>query len=239
MPTIGHGSATGARLRASDRRVKIILTGATGFVGGEVLRQLLVHAEVTGVTALTRRPLGVTHPKLTSVIHEDFAAYSERLLASLADHGGCIWTLGGKASDFDSPTEYERVTHGFTVALARGMAPRAAFSFCYLSGMGADPSESGRFPWERMTRHLKGRTERDLAALSAEHPRFASYAFRPGGILPANGSALVQRLLSPWVVRVDVLGAAMIEVAVRGHHRRTIPNGEIKTIAGGASDYRL
>jgi nucleoside-diphosphate-sugar epimerase len=212
--------------------VKVILTGATGFVGAEVLRQLFVHADVSAVTVLTRRPLSVTHPKLTAVLHDDFAAYDDQLLASLADHGACIWTLGGKASDFDSPADYERVTHRFTLAFARGVASHEQpFSFCCLSGMGADPTESSRLPWERMTRHLKGRTERDLAALSTEHPGFSSYAFRPGGILPVDGSPLVQRLLAPWVVRVDVLAAAMMHVAMRGHRLRTIENAEIKVIA--------
>jgi hypothetical protein len=39
--------------------VKIILTGATGFLGAEVLRQALDDATVDQVLVLTRRPVGV------------------------------------------------------------------------------------------------------------------------------------------------------------------------------------
>ena len=38
--------------------MKILLTGVTGFVGGEVLNQLLCDPTVAAVTVLTRRPLG-------------------------------------------------------------------------------------------------------------------------------------------------------------------------------------
>jgi uncharacterized protein YbjT (DUF2867 family) len=216
--------------------MNVVLTGATGFVGAEVLAQLLLHPEVGRVTCLTRRALPVSHPKLTAALHADFGSYDEECLARLTDHSACVWALGGKASDFDSPVAYEKVTHGFTIALARLLAARAQrFSFCYLSGMGADPTESAALPWERATRHLKGRTERDLAALGFSHPAFAAYAFRPGGILPIGGSAVVRRLLAPLVVRVDVLAKAMIEVALHGNPRGTISNREIKRIATQAT----
>jgi hypothetical protein len=63
--------------------------------------------------------------------------------------------------------------HDFTLALATVAADAAGpFVFCYLSGAGADPGETSTFPWERLTRHLKGRTEQDLRAPADAHPRF-------------------------------------------------------------------
>ena len=151
--------------------MKIILTGATGFVGAEVLTCLIDHQRVDQVTCLSRRPLATTSPKVRTIFQEDFTTYDQARLDELADHSACIWALGGKASDLGEP---EVITHAFTLTLASGMAANARdrFSFCYLSGMGADPSESARLPWERLTRHLKGRTEKDLGASTGRQSRF-------------------------------------------------------------------
>lgn len=44
--------------------MKIIVTGATGLVGAEVIRQALLDDKISEIIALTRRPLRVQHPKL-------------------------------------------------------------------------------------------------------------------------------------------------------------------------------
>lgn len=56
--------------------MRIILTGATGFAGGEVLRQALLDQTISGITSLVRRPSGITHTKLTEIILPNFLDYS-------------------------------------------------------------------------------------------------------------------------------------------------------------------
>lgn len=215
--------------------MRVILTGATGFVGGEVLAELLRHPGVECVTCLARRAPRERHPKLDFVQHDDFLRYESALLEGLRGHGACIWALGGKASDSPDPRTFERVTHGFTLALARAIAARAAepFRFCYLSGMGADPTESSRLPWERATRHLKGRTEKDLQALAAQHTCFRAVCFRPGGILPRGASRVLRRALAPIALGVDDLARALIAVALgeREPASPTLSNADIQRLA--------
>ena len=43
---------------------KVLLAGATGLVGGLILQALLADAAVAEVHALSRRDLGIAHPKL-------------------------------------------------------------------------------------------------------------------------------------------------------------------------------
>ncbi|KFY09638.1 hypothetical protein V491_08049, partial [Pseudogymnoascus sp. VKM F-3775] len=57
--------------------MKVILTGATGFIGTEVLHQALLHPAITTLIVLSRRALtpAITHPKLKVIILAGFAIY--------------------------------------------------------------------------------------------------------------------------------------------------------------------
>lgn len=221
--------------------MKIILTGASGFVGTEVLARLLADPAVDRVTCLSRRPLPQQSPKLETIPHADFGAYDSGLLERLAGHDACIWTLGGKASDLGGADDYVRVTHAFTLALAAGLAARARrpFTFCYLSGMGADQSESAWLPWERLTRHIKGRTEKDLLELQQRFAGFSVHCYRPGGILPRDTGALARALLAPIAIGVDTLADGLIAGAAANHTGMfragpVIGNAAIKRLARAA-----
>ena len=74
--------------------MKVILSGATGFIGSEALRQCLKSQSTTSVVVLSRRslPESVTsNPKLKVIIMNDFAAYPDTVLEELAGAEACIW----------------------------------------------------------------------------------------------------------------------------------------------------
>ncbi|MFT4112658.1 SDR family oxidoreductase [Silvibacterium sp.] len=192
--------------------MKIILTGATGFVGACTLQHLVADRRVSKIICLTRKLFPADSPKVNPILHEDFAVYDDALLDELANSQACIWTLGAKESDLADRDALASVTYTFTLAMARGIAERVKhpFTFCYLSGMGADQAESARLPWERATRHLKGRTEKDLLALQEDNANFSVHCFRPGGILPDDANRVLRFLLAPIVVSVGELADAMI-----------------------------
>jgi nucleoside-diphosphate-sugar epimerase len=217
--------------------MKVILTGATGFVGSNVLARLIADPRISEITCISRRPLAVNTAKVTTIVQEDFMSFDPELLSRLAQHRACIWALGGKASDLGKPELFTRITHGFTLAFAAGIASRTIrpFTFCYVSGMGADPSETSRLPWEKLTRHLKGRTEEDLRALQKRYEMFGVHAFRPGGILPDETSRLLRVALAPIVVSVGELATSLVEAALDDRLFRQCPivhNGDIKRLAG-------
>ena len=89
--------------------MKLILTGATGFAGGEVLRQALADPAVERVTVLTRRPLDLTHAKLNEVIVRDFLDYSS---VRLDNADACIWCLGVSQSQVGKE-QYVVITHDY------------------------------------------------------------------------------------------------------------------------------
>jgi nucleoside-diphosphate-sugar epimerase len=220
--------------------MKIVLTGATGFVGGEVVTRLDRDPAVTHVTCLVRRTFAPPSPKIEPVVLDDFTAYPRTLVERLADHDACIWTLGGKDSDTADPALYTRITHDFTLAFAAAIAvpwaDRRGFTFCYLSGAGADPGETARLPWQRLTRHVKGRTEKDLRALAARHRGLAVRCFRPGGILPTTVNPVVGALVAPISIRVDRLADALVAVAVdpTSAAQAVLSNAAIKRLAASS-----
>lgn len=223
--------------------MRVILTGATGVAGSEALRQCLADPGVERVTALTRRAVGVAHAKLTEVILDDFLDYGPAL-ASLAGHDACLWCLGISQSRV-SRAEYEVITFDYTLAGARAMAaanPR--FVFCFLSGRGADSSETSRVLFAR----VKGRAENALQRLDAP----TSYSFRPGFIQPVVPSARprfedrignilapVMRLVSTQLVITAVeLARGMLHVARNGAGARVLENADIRAMAALATSER-
>jgi dihydrodipicolinate reductase len=71
--------------------MKIIVTGATGRIGGAALQSALSHPTVTSVIVLSRRDIGVQHAKLQTIIKKDYLQYSPEELAQLEGAEACVW----------------------------------------------------------------------------------------------------------------------------------------------------
>ena len=73
--------------------MKIILTGSTGFIGGEVLAQCLKNPAITSAVVLSRRELSkeISDPRLKVIIMKSFTQYPDSVLKELAGADACIW----------------------------------------------------------------------------------------------------------------------------------------------------
>jgi uncharacterized protein YbjT (DUF2867 family) len=200
-------------------QTRLVILGATGMVGGYAIRYALDHPAVGPVTAISRRTLGISHPKLREVLHQDFADCSA-LASTLSNQDAAIFCLGaytGAVSD----AQLRAVTVGYVVEFARVLrasSPDVAFSF--LSGKGADPTGRSRMAFAR----YKGEAENALIASC--FPRL--YILRPAYIYPVeprkepNLSYSVLRSIYPvfrslfpnQVVRADDLAHVMVDLAV-------------------------
>ena len=61
---------------------RLVIVGAAGIVGGYALRYALDNSEVKSVTSIGRKELGISHPKLKEVLHQNFADCSPLATAS-------------------------------------------------------------------------------------------------------------------------------------------------------------
>src|ERR1700740_648768 len=73
---------------------RLVIVGATGMVGGYALRYALEHPAVGRTTAIGRRKLGISPPKLNEVLHRDFADCSA-LAEALSGQDAVVFGLGG------------------------------------------------------------------------------------------------------------------------------------------------
>jgi uncharacterized protein YbjT (DUF2867 family) len=214
---------------------RLVIVGATGMVGGYGLRYALDEPDVGTVTAIGRRKLGLSHPKLTEVLHPDFANCSA-LEETLSGQDAAVFCMGAYTGAVPD-AEMRTITVDYTIEFARVLrasSPESAFSF--LSGSGADPTGRSRMSFAR----YKGEAENAL--LAAGFPRV--YIFRPAYIYPVeprkepNVSYRVLRVIYPafrllfpnQVIRADDLARVMVEAAVHGTPQHAGPVFENRDI---------
>src|SRR5260370_1387874 len=217
---------------------RLAIAGATGMVGGYAVRHASDHPAVSRVTAIGRRKLGISQPKLDEVVHRDFADCSA-LAEPLSGQDAAVYCIGAYTGAGPDAV-LRKITVDYTIEFARvlrGSSPDAAFSF--LSGSGADPTGRTRMAYAR----YKGGAEKAL--LGVGFP--CAYIFRPAYIYPVEprtepnfsyrllrGIYPVFRVLFPHqVIRADDLARVMVDVTVRrrgGHGGMVLENRDIRAM---------
>lgn len=149
---------------------KAIVFGASGFIGSHLLIELLSDPDYEQVTAVVRKPLSVTHPKLQTLIG-DF-----RTLPSLKAQiqGDEVFiALGTTKKHTPVRAEYYQVDHDYPVLAAQLAKENGAKSVFIVTAIGAN-ADSHIFYVK-----TKGETERDICALDFAH----THIFQPSMIV--------------------------------------------------------
>lgn len=135
-----------------------LIAGASGLVGGYLLRHLLAAEAWNRVVSLGRRRLDLRHPKLTQEIadfdHLDAIDFPE------SDDAFCC--LGTTIKRAGTEEAFYRVDHDYAVDFGRYALDHGATQFLVVSALGADPDS--RIFYNR----TKGEMERDVARLGFE-----------------------------------------------------------------------
>jgi len=222
-------------------QMKIIVTGATGLVGAEVLRQAILDKEIKEITAIVRKPLEIEDPKIKTIIHQNFLDYSN-LSEVFKNHDACLWCLGISQTQV-SKEQYHVITYDYTIEAAKAaLAVKPGITFIFLSGMGADTTEKSNTLFAR----VKGQAENTLLKMSFE----SLFIVRPGGIKPIHknkNTALTNKIMIPFfpifelltpamVITSVQLAKAMLHVAKNGSDMQTLHNMDLKNIAKGLKD---
>ncbi|MGV8959943.1 MAG: NAD-dependent epimerase/dehydratase family protein [Stenotrophomonas sp.] len=195
--------------------MKILLAGATGLVGGQVLTRLLGDPRCKQVVAPTRRALERSDARLLNPVL-DF----EHLPAT-ADWwqvDAVICALGTTLRQAGSREAFWRVDHDYPLRIARAVHAHGGRSFVLNSAMGA--AADSRFFYNR----VKGTLEHELRGLGFDSLTLV----RPGLIGGARATrrtgehlaSVVLGALGPLLPRAwrinpaDHIAAAMVEAAL-------------------------
>jgi uncharacterized protein YbjT (DUF2867 family) len=114
-----------------------LIAGASGLVGSHTLRRLLEDPLYETVVAVVRKPLSVTHAKLTQHVI-DFDRLDEWTVETRIDDVYCC--LGTTIRSAGSQEAFRRVDFEYPFALGRWALRHGALQFLLISSMGANAS---------------------------------------------------------------------------------------------------
>jgi len=149
----------------------VLIIGASGQVGQEILQLALQHPDILRVVAPTRRSLPL-HAKLENPI-VDFGELPEEASWWKADFALCA--LGTTLRKAKSRAGFYRVDHNYILAAAQLLHQTGTPTFGLVSSLGANPLS--RIFYLR----VKGETERDISALGFDSLTIARPSLLIGG----------------------------------------------------------
>lgn len=212
--------------------MNVVLFGASGMVGGGVLTECLADDAVAEVRAVSRRPLGIAHPKVRGVVVADLFELQAQA-HELGTPDACLYCLGVSSAGM-SEAAYRRVTFDLTVVVADVVGSVAPdVTFCFVSGQGTG---SGNAMWARV--------KHEAEQMLLERP-FETVVFRPGFIQPVAGARsrtaiyralytllgpltpVLRRLAPGSVTDSRTVARAMIRAARGGAPKRVLETSDI------------
>lgn len=191
----------------------IILAGATGLVGQEILKSLLADPTVTAVHSLGRRKPETQHPKLSAHV-VDFAA-----LPPLPPADEVYLALGTTIKVAGSQAAFRSLDYDANLAVAKAALAAGVKKLGLVSAMGADPRSRifynrvkgeledalARMPFEGTViarpsllvgnREVLGQKKRPGEALGLAIAKVLGFLI-PSNLKPIQASAVAQALLA-------------------------------------------
>ena len=187
--------------------MKIILTGATGYVGEGTLLELLKVDSVEKVLSVSRKPTGIKHEKLEEYLVSDFMQLKEG-----NEHFkgyDAVFFIAGITSVGTPKDVYVRISQEIPLHFADIMPDKERMTYIYLSGAGTSPE--GKQFWQQ----VKSKTEAEIQTKGFKR----AFGLRPAIMKWAKGQKHVQKMqyaFIPFYPLLRLMGQAnsMREIAL-------------------------
>ena len=160
------------------KKIKVIITGASGMVGKSVLLESIDNSLVEKILLINRKKLNINHSKVEEIILTEFMNI-DTIKNKLEDYDACFFCMGASAIGM-SEKKYTHLTYEITKSFADVLySLNHEIVFNYVSGTATDSTEKGNTMWAR----IKGKTENYILNKGFRDV----YMFRPGAIIPEKG----------------------------------------------------
>lgn len=187
--------------------MKIILTGATGYVGEGTLLELLKVDSVEKVLSVSRKPTGIKHEKLEDYLVSDFMQLKDG-----DEHFkgyDAVFFIAGITSVGTPKDVYVRISQEIPLHFADIMPDKKRMTYIYLSGAGTSPE--GKQFWQQ----VKSKTEAEIQTKGFKR----AFGLRPAIMKWAKGQKHVQKMqyaFIPFYPLLRLMGQAnnMREIAL-------------------------
>ncbi|KAF8313607.1 hypothetical protein DL93DRAFT_2058802 [Clavulina sp. PMI_390] len=225
--------------------MKIIVAGASGFVGSEVVRQAVRRPEVTSVIALSRTAISTPSDtpqsdsaKLKSIVVDDYGSYPDDVKQEFAGAHGCIWSVAivpSKSKNFPFE-EVVRVCQTSTLAGLRAMVesqPTKPFRFMYVSGIAVERDQTKTPPFfpEYLLMRVSAKTENQMIQYSSEHPGIEAASARPGHISSPERPPSDDFVKRGIVIEVSDLAVVLLNQVIGGFDKDPLLHQDLLAIA--------
>ncbi len=173
---------------SKEKEHAIMIAGATGLIGTELIKQMLEAAPITHIYALSRRSLPFFHPKL-EVIKDPQLQVKNWQPENPSPKYGFI-CLGTTIKQAGSKKELERIDYHLVCEVAQTMKLLGATQIAVTSSYGASPHAISHYL------RCKGKMEMAIERMGFNHVTFV----RPGPLVglrdtPRKDEAVIQLVL--------------------------------------------
>jgi uncharacterized protein YbjT (DUF2867 family) len=204
------------------KKKSVILAGATGLVGNEILKMLIDHDQFDPITVLTRRPIS-DHESIIQ-LQVDFDHLNDHKELIRGDI--VIIALGTTLEKAGSKEAFYKVDYTYCYEVARLARENEAHHLMLISSMGAD--ENSRIFYSR----VKG--ELETAVQKLQYPVVS--IFRPSLLL---GSRQEFRLREEISKVVGGLFSFLTPAKYKPIHAQTVARAIVSTATEDVSGFRI
>jgi len=172
---------------------KVILVGASGLIGSNLLSELIRSESISEILLLVRRSSGISNPKVKELIlnFDDLNSYSSEF------QGDIIYScLGTTRSETPDSSLYRKIDLEYPLNLATLGLKNGVTQFHIISSLGADAGSSNSYL------KLKGELEQELKKLNIPSLHIYQPSFLIG---ERKENRLADKIMKPIFSLVDPL----------------------------------